>query len=332
MNKLLVKSTPKIIALILLVLIISCRTSEKKEMVAVETSNSNNMQPFFKLSLAQWSFHKAIRDEKTLPILDFAKKAKEMGFEGVEYVSQLYQLEEGNEQQSLADLVVELKKRSEENNIQNVLIMIDHEGDLAVSDKTERDEAIKRHSMWVDAAAALGCYSVRVNLVGGDAENNPEIWHANAVDGLGRLAQYAATKNINVIAENHGGLSSDASKLTTVLKEINLSNCGALPDFGNFCVKRENGERWGAPCIEEYDRYKGVAELMPYAKGVSAKTLDFDENGNETSIDYLKMMEIVKKSGFTGFVGIEYEGERLSEEEGVIATKELLLKIAKELN
>jgi sugar phosphate isomerase/epimerase len=333
MNKLIFKSTLKIIVYILLVLItISCKTSEKKELVTVDDTNSNTFQPFFKLSLAQWSFHKAIRDEKTLSILDFAKKAKEMGFEGVEYVSQLYSLEEGNEQESLDSLTIELKKRSEENDIQNVLIMIDNEGDLADSNRIERDEAIRKHTMWIDAAAELGCYSVRVNLFGGNAENDPNIWHANAVDGLGKLAQYAASKNINVLVENHGGLSSDANKLTAILHEINLSNCGTLPDFGNFCLKRENGERWGTPCIEEYDKYKGVAEMMPYAKGVSAKSVDFDENGNETSINYLKMMEIVKNAGFTGFVGVEYEGNNLGEEEGIIATKELLLKVAKELN
>ena len=314
----------------LLFAIISCKNDKKVEieetLVVTEAS-----EPFFKLSLAQWSLHKAIRDDKTLSNLDFAKKAKELGFEGVEYVSQLYKLEKGNEQASLDSLVIELKKRSEEQNIQNVLIMIDHEGDLAVSDKAERDESIRKHSMWVDAAAKLGCSSVRVNLFGGEAEKAPEIWHANAVDGLGRLAAYGATKGINVIVENHGGLSSDASKLVAVFKEIGYKNCGALPDFGNFCVKRDTGDRWGGNCIEQYDIYKGVAELMPYAKGVSAKTFDFDENGNETTIDYTKMMRIIKDSNFVGFIGVEYEGDTMGEEEGILATKDLILKVNKAL-
>ena len=314
----------------LLFAIISCKNDKKVEieetLVVTEAS-----EPFFKLSLAQWSLHKAIRDDKTLSNLDFAKKAKELGFEGVEYVSQLYKLEKGNEQASLDSLVIELKKRSEEQNIQNVLIMIDHEGDLAVSDKAERDESIRKHSMWVDAAAKLGCSSVRVNLFGGEAEKTPEIWHANAVDGLGRLAAYGATKGINVIVENHGGLSSDASKLVAVFKEIGYKNCGALPDFGNFCVKRDTGDRWGGNCIEQYDIYKGVAELMPYAKGVSAKTFDFDENGNETTIDYTKMMRIIKDSNFVGFIGVEYEGDTMGEEEGILATKDLILKVNKAL-
>jgi len=213
-----------------------------------------------------------------------------------------------------------------------VLIMIDHEGNLSVSDKAERDEAIRKHSMWIDAAAALGCSSVRVNLFGGDAEKDPKIWHDNSVDGMGRLAQYAATKNINVIVENHGGLSSDAAKVVEVMKAINLPNCGTLPDFGNFCVKRDGEDRWGGNCIEQYDIYKGTEELMAYAKGVSAKSHNFDENGNETEIDYVKMLQIVKDAGYTGYIGVEYEGDILGEEEGILATKNLLLSASKKLN
>jgi len=301
---------------------VSCKNDKKKEEKKENITDSvKTDEPFYKLSLAQWSLHKAIRDDKTLSNLDFAKKAKELGFEGIEYVSQLYPLTKGNEKASLDSLVVELKKRSEEHGVQNVLIMIDGEGDLAVSDKAARDEAIKRHSKWIDAAAKLGCSSVRVNLFGGDAEKDAAQWHANAVDGLGRLAAYGATKNINVIVENHGGRSSEADKLVAVLKEINLPNCGALPDFGNFCYARDSGE-----CTGQYDIYKGVAELMPYAKGVSAKSRNFDEDGNEKDIDYFKMLKIVKDSGFKGFIGVEYEGNDLSEIEGILATKALVIK------
>ncbi|AOW21533.1 sugar phosphate isomerase/epimerase family protein [Urechidicola croceus] len=322
------KTTSSGIALSLLGLY-ACKDGKSKEQISNIISEYSG--PFFKLSLAQWSLHKAIRDEKTLSNLDFAKKAKELGFEGVEYVSQLYKLEEGNESASLNKLTKDLKQRSIDNDIQNVLIMIDHEGDLSVNDKSSRDEAIRRHSMWVDAAAELGCSSVRVNLFGGEAEKDPSAWHANSVDGMGRLSEYAAKSNINVIVENHGGLSSDAGKVVKVLKEINRSNCGALPDFGNFCYEREGGNRWGGKCTGQYDIYKGVEELMPFAKGVSAKTFDFDENGNEVSIDYMKMFKIIKDSGFKGFVGVEYEGNNLGEEEGIIATKNLLLRVAKEL-
>lgn len=291
--------------------------------------NDEAIKPFFKLSLAQWSLHKAILETKTLSPLDFAQKAKSLGFEAIEYVNQLYAAE--LEKQSIDKLVNELKKRSNDQDIKNVLIMIDNEGELAALAKADRDDAIAKHSKWVDAASGLGCRAIRVNLFGTGAENNFETWKETSIDGLGRLAEYAAKSNINVIVENHGGLSSDASKLTDVIKAINLKNCGTLPDFGNFCVKREGRERWGAPCTDEYDKYKGVKELMPFAHGVSAKSYDFDTNGNETTIDYNRMLRTVKEAGYKGYIGVEYEGNRLNEEEGIKATRDLLLKTSRQL-
>ena len=293
--------------------------------------DANAKGQFFKLSLAQWSLHKAILESKTLNPLDFAKKAKELGFDAVEYVNQLYTIDQANVGAGIIKLTKELKTRSSDNGVKNVLIMIDGEGELAALTKTNRDDAIAKHSRWVDAAAELGCHSIRVNLFGLGAENDFAVWKETSVDGLGRLAQYAAKSKINVIVENHGGLSSDAGKLTEVIRTIGLKNCGTLPDFGNFCVKRQGGERWGAPCIDEYDKYKGVLELMPFAHGVSAKTFDFDAAGNETTIDYFKMLGIVKKAGYTGHIGVEYEGSRLGEDEGIKATKALLLKAAAQL-
>ena len=294
----------------------------------IETST---LEPFFKLSLAQWSLHRSILETKEISNLDFAEKARELGFEGIEYVSQLYPLDPVNISSSLSKLVYELKLRSNENNVDNVLIMVDDEGELAASSKHERNEAINRHSKWIDAASELKCHSIRVNLFGKDTEHDFYKWKEASIDGLGRLAEYALKNNINVIVENHGGLSSAGDKLTEVIKAINLKNCGVLPDFGNFCVKRQGGERWGAPCIEEYDRYKGTLEMMPFAHGVSAKSYDFDSNGNETTIDYQRMLKIVKESGYNGFIGVEYEGQRLSENDGIIATKKLLLKAASQL-
>jgi len=105
------------------------------------------------------------------------------------------------------------------------------------------------------------------------------------------------------------------------MKQVDMNNCGTLPDFGNFRVKEG----------EMYDRYKGVAELMPFAKAVSAKSHDFDEKGNETHTDYSKMMKIVIDAGYSGFVGIEYEGSVLDEYAGVKATKALLERVRSEL-
>ena len=290
---------------------------------------AKEQKPFFKLSLAQWSLHRAILESKSLNPLNFAQKAHALGFDAVEYVSQLYAAELSRK--GFDSLVAELNKRSTDNGVANVLIMVDDEGELAALSKTERDTAIANHSKWVDAAAGLGCHSIRVNLFGMGAEHDFAIWKETSIDGLGRLAEYAANSNISVIVENHGGLSSDAAKLVEVIRAINLPNCGTLPDFGNFCVKRQGGERWAAPCIEEYDKYKGIAELMPFAKGVSAKSYDFDANGFETTIDYAEMLKIVKQAGYTGYIGVEYEGSRLSEEAGIKATRDLLIKTAARL-
>jgi len=192
---------------------------------------------------------------------------------------------------------------------------------LAAVDEAERKEAVENHYKWVDAAAALGCHSIRVNLNG---SQDPEVWVSASVDGLTQLATYAKDKNINIIVENHGGPSSNAAMLASIMEEVNMDNCGTLPDFGNFCIKREAGDYYESKCLEEYDKYQGVEELMPYAKAVSAKSYNFDAEGNETIIDFAKMMKIVKDAGYSGYIGVEYEGSELSEEEGILATKKLL--------
>jgi len=278
------------------------------------------------LSLAQWSLNKSVRFEGANP-MDFAQKAKELGFDGIEYVSQLYT--KTIDSLGMQPVLDTLKQKSKQYNVESVLIMVDGEGDLASTDESKRNEAVENHKKWVDAASFLGCHSIRVNLFG---TNDPEIWKNTAKDGLSKLSDYAATKNINVIVENHGYLSSNGALLAEVMKSVNKPNCGTLPDFGNFCLKKEGGALWDAPCIEEYDKYKGVGELMPYAKAVSAKSYDFDAEGNETKIDYAKMLQLVKDANYTGFVGVEYEGERLGEEEGIKATKELLISASKNLN
>jgi sugar phosphate isomerase/epimerase len=168
-----------------------------------------------------------------------------------------------------------------------------------------------------------------VNLFG---TRDADIWVDSSTDGLVKLSQYAATKNINVLVENHGYLSSNADLLKMVMMKVEMANCGTLPDFGNFCLEKEGGERWGAKCIKEYDRYVGVKKLMPWAKAVSAKSHDFDENGNETKTDYVKMLQIVKNAGYKGYIGVEYEGNILSEEDGIKATRDLLIEASKKLD
>ncbi len=323
--------------LIFLFLVSACKnkttentiTPTKEEQSTIE--KTEEIPPFFELSLAQWSIHKAIKSGE-IDIFDFAKKAKELGFTGIEYVSQLYTnkyKDSKDPEKAFKQLVDTLQLKSKASNIQNLLIMIDHEGDLAAIDEKERNQSVENHKKWVDAAQALGCHSIRVNLFG---SNDPKQWIEVATDGLQKLSAYAATKKINVIVENHGYLSSNASLLITVIKNVNTPNCGTLPDFGNFCLEREEGKRWGTKCLKEYPKYKGVQEMMPFAKAVSAKSYDFDSEGNETTIDYKKMLEIIKAAGYQGYIGVEYEGERLEEIEGVIATRDLLINASKQLN
>jgi sugar phosphate isomerase/epimerase len=266
---------------------------------------------FFDISLAEWSFHNALFDKK-MTNLEFPEIAKEkFGITAVEYVNTFFPSAE-------KAYLKKLKKRTEELGVENVLIMVDREGNLGAADKEERMQSVKNHHKWVDAAKYLGCHSIRVNARGeGTAE---EVADA-AVDGLSALTEYGAKHNINVIVENHGGYSSDGQWLANVIKRVDSPLCGTLPDFGNFRINED----------EEYDRYKGVKELMPYAKGVSAKSQEFDEKGNEINTDYYKMMKIVKEAGYKGYVGIEYSGKNMSEEEGVRATKELLIKTGKSL-
>ncbi len=304
----------------------SCKQNQKKETSDTQISEEvkvETTEPAYQLSLAQWSIHRMVREEGVDPY-KFAEMANEWGFDGLEYVSQLYYptLEKDDfSDAAMATFVEKCKTESEKYGLENLLIMVDGQGDLAAADENERKEAAENHHKWVDAAAALGCHSIRINLNG---VQDPQLWVSASVDGLTQLATYAMGKNINVIVENHGGLSSNAGLLVEVIEQVGMENCGTLPDFGNFCIKRASGDYYQSKCVEEYDRYKGVAELMPYAKGVSAKSYGFDEEGKETTIDFARMLKIVKDSGYTGFIDVEYEGNELSEEEGILATKKLL--------
>jgi len=283
--------------------------------------------PFFKLSLAQWSLHNAIQKGELDPY-DFAAKAKELGFEGIEYVNQLYTdvTKAKNKGNALKTFIAQSNAQAKQHSVENVLIMIDGEGDLAVPSLSERNKAIENHKIWVETAAAMGCHSIRINLFG---ERNEQAWKAQSAESMLKLGEFAAPYQVNIIVENHGYLSSNAALVMDMLEEVNRPNCGTLPDFGNFCLERSEGARWGGACVKEYDSYKGVEELMPRAFAVSAKSHDFDSQGNETNTDYLRMLKLVKSAGYNGFIGVEYEGGGLSEIEGILATKNLLLEKAK---
>ena len=266
----------------------------------------NAAKKLFKISLAQWSLNKRLfgREQPKLDNLDFAATAKSLGIDAVEYVNQFF-MDKADDKQYLA----QMKQRCADSGVTSVLIMCDGEGALGDPDAAKRTGAVENHHKWVRAARYLGCHSIRVNA---QSTGTYEEQRKLAADGLRRLSEYGAQFNMNVIVENHGGLSSDGQWLSSVIKDVGMPNCGTLPDFGNF---------------REYDRYIGVAELMPFAKGVSAKSHDFDNEGNETQTDYYKMMKIVLDAGYRGYVDIEYEGDRLNEIDGILATKRLLEKV-----
>jgi sugar phosphate isomerase/epimerase len=269
--------------------------------------------PLFTISLAQWSLHRALFGKQLDP-LDFAKTAKlEYGIDGVEYVNQFFK-DKAKDRAYLA----ELKKRARDYGVDSVLIMCDGEGALGDPDAAKRKQAVENHYKWVEAARFLGCHSIRVNAQSqGSYEEQIEL----AADGLRRLTEFGADHGINVIVENHGKLSSNGDWLTTVIKKVGHPRCGTLPDFGNFNL----GDG------KEYDRYRGVEQMMPFAKGVSAKTHDFTPNGAEAHTDYWKMLKLVLAAGYHGHVGIEYEGSVLSEPEGIRRSKALLEKVRAEL-
>ena len=206
--------------------------------------------------------------------------------------------------------------------------MVDNEGDLGNPNPEERMKAVENHFKWVDAAHILGCHSIRINAFG---EGSKEEVQSAMIDALKKLCTYAAKDSINVLIENHGLYSSDGQWIAGIMNGVDMANVGTLPDFGNWCLSAKWGStQEGKDCKEEYDRYKGVAEMLPFAHGVSAKSYAFNDGGDETIIDYRRMLKIVNESDFSGYIGIEYEGSQLSERDGIIATKALLEKVKKE--
>jgi sugar phosphate isomerase/epimerase len=302
--------------------LVSCNTGSKSSADKVEQP-TEELTPDFQISLAQWSLHKTyyggpitdwqdfgqklMSDPDALLIgpdpMDFPKVAASYGINCIELVNQFYMSKAMD-----MEYWEQFKKNCEEADVTVGLIMCDALGNLGDSDPEARMATVENHKPWIDVAAFLGAKTVRVNAAG---EGTAEEVAANAVDGLSKLGEYGASKGINVVVENHGGYSSDGKWLSGVMEKVGMDNVGTLPDFGNFY---------------EYDRYQGMEDLMPYAKGVSAKSHDFDAEGNETESDFLRIMKIVKDSGFKGYVGIEYEGSILSEDEGIKATKALIEK------
>jgi len=268
-------------------------------------------KPLFKISLAEWSLHKELFGNK-ISHMDFPSLSKnEFGIDAIELVNQFFK-----DKATDRAYLTEFKKRCDDLGVYINLIMIDGEGSLGDPTPAERTKAVENHYKWVDAAKFFGCRHLRVNADTKRAGSFEEQQN-RAADGLARLSEYGAKQKINIIVENHGGLSSNGAWLAGVMKMVNKPNCGTLPDFGNF---------------SDYDRYKGVEEMMPFAKAVSAKSNEFDAEGNETRTDYKRMLKIVLDANYHDYVGIEYEGSKLSERDGIKATKALLERVRFELS
>ena len=271
--------------------------------------------PLYRISLAEWSLHRTLFGGK-MNHLDFPKVAKnDFGIDAIELVNQFFK-DKAKDQAYLRDF----KTRADDLGVKLVLIMVDGEGALGDPDKAKQKQAVENHHKWVDAAKFFGCHSIRVNA-DAKGQGSFEEQMNRAAEGLAMLSEYGKKQGLNVIVENHGGLSSHGGWLAGVMKKVDMPNCGTLPDFGNFNI---GGGK-------TYDRYKGVKEMMPFAKAVSAKSHDFDEQGNEIHTNYRKMMEIVLDAGYHGYVGIEYEGNKHSEQEGIRLTKQLLERVRGEL-
>ncbi|MBT8396049.1 MAG: sugar phosphate isomerase/epimerase [Gemmatimonadetes bacterium] len=274
-----------------------------------ESGDSDSLDSLFRISLAEWSLHRALNAGE-LDNLEFPRVAKEeYGIDGVEYVNSFFK-DKAEDFTYLADL----KTRCDGLGVTSVLIMCDGEGAIGDPDEAARTQAVENHFRWVEAARYLGCHSIRVNA---QSQGTPEEQRDLAADGLRRLSEFADGREINVVVENHGGLSSNGAWLSSVMRAVDHPRCGTLPDFGNFNIGGG----------ETYDRYLGIEELMAFAKAVSAKSHIFDAEGNEAEMDFTRIMRSVLQAGYRGWVGIEYEGSEHSEPEGIRLTKALLERV-----
>lgn len=291
-------------------LFLSCNSS------AEQTEKDTTETPKPKYSLAQWSINRDLFSGE-MSTIDFVYAAGEMGFEGVEYVNQFF-IDKAEDFEFLDSL----NAAAEEAGVKNLMIQLDHTGNLCASDETERNKAVETAKKWVDAAKYLNAPAVRVNAHG---DGSADEMKTQCMDGIGRLAEYANTQGIQVLIENHGGVSSRGDWLADLVSSLSDKEVGSLADFHNWCYETVDGGLWGE-CRNEYDYYKGFAELIGSAKGVSVKAMHFDSTGNEPNLNFHKFFKIMKEGGYDGYLGVEYEGNDLPSREGILKTKALAAK------
>ncbi|WPR75474.1 sugar phosphate isomerase/epimerase family protein [Algoriphagus sp. NG3] len=285
--------------------------------------SARRSDPLFKISLAEWSLNKQLFSGK-MDHLDFPTLTKKAGIDAVEYVNQFF-MDKAKDMTYLK----EMKTRAEGEGVRSVLIMCDGEGMLGASTKKERSQTVENHKKWVEAAKFLGCHSIRVNAYSAIPWSTSPADYKQASDlasaGLHELCVFADDYDINVLIENHGGFSSNGKWLSEMIEKADHPRAGSLPDFGNFRIATEDGKSIS------YDSYRGVDELMPRAKGVSLKPKVWDDNGNESTLDYSKMMKIVLLHDFHEYVGIEH-GEEGREWESIKEIRSELEKVRTQLS
>ena len=266
----------------------------------------------FKISIAAWSVHREVRSGK-LKLIDACRFLREeYDVDGFELVNTLLEV-------PTAEYVRKFRAEAQRFHLAIPLIMCDGEGDFGSVDPDERRRAVRYHTKWMYVASDLGCHSIRVNWRGAPegAEKDPALVLAfteRSIDAYAEMARIGGENGLNVIIENPGGISSPPEMLLGLIKAVNSPRFGTLPDWGGF--------------PDDVDRYDAVDKMMPYAKGVSAKCYDFGPDGRETKIDFERMVQIcVDKHGYHSFLGIEFEGDRLTERQGMRAAKDLLVKL-----
>jgi sugar phosphate isomerase/epimerase len=273
------------------------------------------------ISLAAWSLHRTIGEGPgKRAMLDMPQMAREeWDFDAIELVNNMLLTWE----KPYFDRLI---KNAADQNVKILLIMVDGQGRIGGDTEEKRAEAVKKHSFWIDVAGDMGCHSIRMNWSGAarNVAEKPEELKAfigRSVPGIRTLCDYGDKKNINVTIENHGGASSVPSALKKLIAAVDHERFGTLPDFGGFS---RNDDR-----SFKIDIYDAIDLLMTDAKAVSAKCYDFDDQtGLETTLDYPRLIEIVAdKHDYTGYIGVEYEGRRQGEFDGIRACNELLKKL-----
>ncbi|GAB5561933.1 MAG: hypothetical protein SynsKO_35800 [Synoicihabitans sp.] len=286
----------------------------------------------FTLSLSQWGFHRAIFGDARDNYQDFITtlhrapddvlrgdmdprdivwRARELGVGVVDLVNILW-FGHGQDGPWLADF----KARARDAGVTFGVLMCDQLGRIAAKDSAERKRSISGHLDWMETAAELGCPFLRVNPYG-DGSYLEQL--KRGAETLHELADRSSDFGLEILVENHGHPGSNGAWLAMLIEQADHPRLGTYTDLDNFFMGG-----WNHDPQRRYDRTQGLFDLAPYTKAISAKTHDFGPDGEETTIDYQACLKILLDAGFTGLVGAEYEGHRLSEAEGSRLTVELL--------